>query len=295
MGLITWFAKNPIAANVLMLLILGGGLTSLWVIEKRVSPQVALDQIEITASYPGTAPSVVEQALCIPMEEATRALEGIQKIASIAREGLCQVRVEVAPDEDTGALLAAIKRRVDNIEAWPEEAEQPIYQERYARPYIATVSVHGPTDRLTLKRAAQKVAKGLLARPEVSEARLIAVPDYEIAIEVAPDQLRRYGLTLEAIAKAVAKASLDLPAGEAKTSAGEILLRYTGQARSQEAFEALVVRTGEGGAQLTLGQIATLQDGLTEEEVIFRFDGEPSLSIDVYPSWRYAGRGGGRA
>lgn len=98
---------------------------------------------------------------------------------------------------------------------------------------------------------------------------------------MAPDQLRRYGLTLDDIAKAVAKASLDLPAGEVKTSAGEILLRYTGQARSREAFEALVVRTGEGGAQLTLGQIATLQDGLAEEEVIFRFDGEPSLSIDV--------------
>lgn len=85
--------------------------------------------------------------------------------------------MEVAPNSDTGELLAATKRQVDNIEAWPEEAKQPIYQERYARPYIATVSVHGSTDRLTLKRAAQKVARGLLALPQVSEARLVSVPD----------------------------------------------------------------------------------------------------------------------
>lgn len=284
MNFIIWFAKNPIAANVLMLLILGGGPASLLAIEKQVRPPVALDQIEIAVSYPGAAPSDVEQTLCIPIEEATRELEDIKKISSVAQEGRCQVLVEVVADGDTGRLLAAIKRRVDNIEAWPEEAEPPIYQECYGdRMYVATVSIHGQTDRLTLSQWARKVAEGLLALPEVSEARLISVPAYEIAIEVAPRQLLRYGLTLDGIAEAVAKASLNLPAGEVKTSAGEILLRHPGQAYSREEFEAIVLRAGEGGAQLTLGAVATIRDGLTEEEVIFRFNGEPSISIDVYP------------
>lgn len=285
MNLLAWFAKNPVAANVLMVLILVGGLASLPVIKKEVRPPVALDQIEITVSYPGAAPSDVEQALCIPMEEVTRELDEIKKITSEAQEGSCQMVVEVVAGGDTGGLLAAIKRRVDNIETWPSEVEPPIYQERYGdRRWAAVVSVHGPTDRLILRQWAQKVGEGLLALPEVSEARLIAVPDYELAIEVAPRQLWRYGLTLDDIAEAVAKDSLDLPGGEVKTSAGEILLRHAEQAYSREDFEAIVLRADQEGTRLTLGQVATVRDGLAEQEVIFRFDGEPSISIDVYPT-----------
>lgn len=284
MVVIAWFAKNPIAANVLMVLILIGGLASLPVIKKEVRPPVALDQIEIMVTYPGAAPSDVEQTLCIPIEEVTRELEAIKKITSEAQEGRCQMVVEVVAGGDTADLLAAIKRRVDSIKTWPAEVEPPVYQERYGdRRWAAVISVHGHTDRLILRQWAQRVGEGLLALPEVSEAQLISVPDYEVAIEVAPQQLWRYGLTLDDIAAAVAKASLDLPGGEVKTSAGEILLRHTGQAHSREEFEAIVLRAGEDGARLTLGQVATVRDGLVEEEVIFRFDGEPSISIDVYP------------
>lgn len=126
-----------------MMLILVGGLASLPVIKKEVRPPVALDQIEITVSYPGAAPSDVEQVLCIPMEEVTRELDEIKKITPEAQEGSCRMVVEVVAGSDTGRLLATIKRRIDNIKTWPAEVEPPIYQERYGdRRWAAVVSVH---------------------------------------------------------------------------------------------------------------------------------------------------------
>ena len=86
-GAIAWMARNSIAANLLMMLLLGGGIWSAIVIQKEVFPQYLLDIVEVSVGYPGAAPEEVEQGILRPIEEAVRGVEGIREIISTAREG----------------------------------------------------------------------------------------------------------------------------------------------------------------------------------------------------------------
>ncbi|MBN2701586.1 MAG: efflux RND transporter permease subunit, partial [Methylothermaceae bacterium] len=285
MNLIAWFTKNPVAANMLMGLLIVGGIVSLVTIDKQVAPAVALDRIEIRMAYPGAGPNDVERTLCIPIEETTRDLEGIRSLASRAREGQCEVTVEVAEGRDSGRLLAAIKRRLDNIETFPEESRPPQLREVYGGQASAiSLSLLGEVDGATLRRLGLAVRDSLLRLPEVSRVKgPFGVPPYEIAIEVSAENLRRYGLAFDDIVRAVRRFSVDLPGGELKTRRGTLLLRSPSRATSAEAFESIVLRSDGDGGRLTLGEVATVHDGVAREEFVAEGLGHPMVRLVVYP------------
>ena len=79
-GPIDWFARNSVAANLLMLLILVGGLFTVFTIKREVFPEFSLDLITVRVSYRGAAPAEVEEGVCIRVEEAIQGLDGIKRI-----------------------------------------------------------------------------------------------------------------------------------------------------------------------------------------------------------------------
>lgn len=282
MNPIDWFAKNSVAANLLMVLILVGGLASAFTIRQEVFPEISSELITITVPYLGAAPEEVEEAVCARIEERVQDLEGVKRVRSVAAEGVGTVTLELLDGADIRATLDDVKSRVDAIDTFPEETEKPIVQEIILRRQVIDLAISGSADERTLKHLGERVRDELLARPGITQAELGASRPYEVSIEVSEADLRRHNLTFHEVAQAVRRSSLDLPGGSLKTDSGEILLRTEGQAYRGGDFEQLVLLTRADGSRLTLGQVATVVDGFAETDQAARFDGLPAVLVQVF-------------
>ncbi len=282
-GLIVWFARNHVAANLLMISIASVGLFSLFNrVPVEVFPTTDLDVIAITVPFPGATPSEVEEGVTIRLEEAVQSLNGIEKLTSTSREGASSVRIEVLKGFDTRDLLNDVKNRVDSLNSLPADTEQPQIAKAEFKREVISIALYGDMDEKVLRRVAAQVRDELLGIEEITQVQLEAVRPFELSIEISEDTLRRYGLTLAEVASRISANSLDLSAGNIRSESGELLIRTSGQAYKPEEFANISIVSSETGTQLRLGDIATLKDGFNELPIKTRFNGKPGILMEIY-------------
>ena len=281
-GIIAWFARNPVAANLMMLIIMAVGLGSVFSIQRSMFPSFDIEKIIIDAPYPGAAPEEVENGVVLRIEEAINDVEGIKRVVVDAYESSARFWIDPQDGADLSKLLDDIRNRIDGIRHFPEEAEKPIVTQPEMLFSALTVQISGDLSERSMKSLADEIRRELLALPEVSAAEVTGARDYEIAIEISEQLLREYHLTLGDVARTIAASSLDLPAGSVRTETGDIMLRTVGQAYVQQDFEAIVLKTWPDGTRLLLGDIANVNDGFVDARGFSFFDGKYSLGVDVF-------------
>jgi multidrug efflux pump subunit AcrB len=279
--IIEWFVHNSVAANLLMLILVVGGLLALPRIHQEEFPTIEVDAVQVKVPYLGAAPAEVESAVCVRVEEAVEGTEGIDKISSSASEGFCSVVIELVQGVDKTKVANDIKSKVDAIDAFPVETEQPVTAEISIIGTVLEIIVSGNADERTLKLIGQQLRDDIAALGGVSQVQLLFARPYEISIEVSEQTLRRHGLTLAEVGRAIERSSLDIPGGSLKTRGGEILLRTKGQAYRGQEFEDIVVLTRTDGTTVTLGEIATVVDGFEDADLQARLDGKPAVALRV--------------
>lgn len=280
--IIAWFTDNPVAANLMMLIFLAGGTISLFSMHKEEFPNIEPGIVQIQVPYLGAAPEEVEEAVCIRIEEAIEGVDGMDRVHTTAREGMCSVMVELLQDTDITTALNDIKGKVDAISTFPNETEKPIVSSMQFRGQTISLVVHGDTDEATLKLIAEEIRDDISALEGISQVAVSYARPWEISIEVSEQTLRQYNLTMTQIADAIRRASLDLPGGSIKTEGGEVLLRSIGQAYRGHEYEDIVVVTRPDGTNITLGEIAEVRDAFEEGFLRARFNGERAVSVMVY-------------
>ena len=282
-GLIAFFARNPVAANLLMLiLVFWGAITLLTNTRSEVFPASNLNVITVGVVYPGAAPEEIEEGICQRIEEEVQGIAGVERVQSTAVETIGTVSVTVIEGEDVDKVFDEVKNRVGAIDSFPDEAETPVVTRLSLVRQVINLAIAGDTDERTLKTVGERVRDDLLATGLVTKAELVSVRPYEISIEVAEDALRRHGLTFAQVADAVRRSSLDLPGGSVKTTAGEILLRTKSQAYRGGEFEELVLVTRPDGSRVRLGEVAKVIDGFADTDLVSNFDGKPAVLVQVF-------------
>ncbi|RUO78911.1 acriflavin resistance protein [Idiomarina tyrosinivorans] len=280
-GIIAWFAKNSVAANLLMFIIIVSGLLAANVIRKQMFPEIELNTISIQVPFPGAAPQEVEEGVTMLIEEAIKDVDGIKQITSTSNEGLASVEVEVEPDYDVQVVMDEVKMLVDAIPNFPNQIEKPnIYRIRPQRQVI-WMSVYGDLDERSRKELAKEIRDDLKATGTITKAVVVGARNYEISIEISQADLERYNLTFADIANAVRGTSIDVGGGSIKTPNGDILLRADNQAYNGEEFKNIALISRPDGTRLLLGDIAHVDDGFVEEQSYTRFDGQPAVFIRV--------------
>lgn len=280
-GIISWFARNHVAANLLMVVIILSGLVAAFTIRIQVNPDIEMNSININVPYPGAAPGEVETGVVQRVEEAVRDIDGIEEMRSISRQSLGVVTLEIENRYDMQAVMDDVKLAVDRIVSMPGDAERPIISRSQIEKGAINVQVYGALDERGLKALAQEIREEILNLPSVTKAELAGSRAYEISIEIDEDSLRQYGLTLAQVARAVQSSSVDVGAGSIRTESGDILLRTQGQAYQQAEFERIVLIKRPDGTRLTLGDIASVRDGFVEQDFYSLFNGEPSIGVTV--------------
>ena len=281
-GIIPWFARNSVAANLLMIVIIAVGLGTAFNIQRTIQPDFEINIVQITVPYPGATPDEVERGVVLKIEEALKDIESIESLESTASESIAILTAEVYEGYDTLAVMDEIKSAVDGIVSFPEQAERPIIKRVEFQNHALNVQLYGDIDERGLKELAEQVKLELTLDENIAFVQINGARDFEISIEVSENTLLQYGLTLSEVADAIRRSSLDLPGGSIKTANGDILLRTRGQARSQHEFERVVLITYPDGTRLTLGDIATINDGFVEQDGFSFFDSQNSIGLQVF-------------
>ncbi|AZQ11686.1 efflux RND transporter permease subunit [Shewanella khirikhana] len=280
-GIIAWFARNSVAANLLMIVLLIGGLFSTQIINKEIFPSFEMNLLQISVAYPGAAPQEIEEGINIKIEEAIQDVTGIKKVTSVASDGFGNITVEVEDGVDPKTVLDEAKLRIDAISTFPANIEKPNIYQRKPENNVIWLSVYGDLNPHEMKELAKNIRDEVAALPSVTRAQVAGARDYEIGIEVSEDKLREYGLTFTQVAMAVQNSSLDLPGGAIRAKDGDILLRTKGQAYTGDDFSSIVVATGLDGSRVMLSDVAAIKDDFEERLEYTRFNGKPAVIVEV--------------
>jgi len=281
--MIEWFARNSVAANLLMVAILLAGLITLKLrLNLEIWPSSEPDSISVSVALRGATPEDMELGVATRIEESLQGLIGIEKIESTSQENATTVLIEVNEDHDPRSVLDDIKNRVDSINTFPVEAEQPVIALAQRLREVISVAVSTTYGEAETRQLAEQVRDDLLRIDGISQVELDSVRDYEVAIEVNQDKLRNFELTISDIANAISNDSQDLSAGNVRSANGDILLRSKGQAYRHADFANIVVKTNPDGSIIRIGDVATVLDGFQEEDLIVRFNGQSAALLDVF-------------
>ena len=249
-GLLGWFISNPIAANLLMVVLVIGGLYNIPGLDKQFFPTPVVDRISIAMPFPGASPREVEEQICVRIEEAIHDLDGIKEIRSTASDGMGQVIVEALTGYPTQRLTNEIKTRVDAITTFPTDAERPVVTELIYRHMLGIVQLAGELDEWELKELGETLRDDLARQPWISVVDLVSPRRYEVSVNVSELDQRRHNLSFDDMVRAIQSASLNLPAGAIKGIDGDIRVQTRGQAYYREGFERIVLLTSRDGTQI---------------------------------------------
>lgn len=282
-GLIAYFAGNPVAANLLMLVGIVGGIATGLQLAVQNYPDIDLRSIRVTVRAPGSSAQEVEQDINRRVEQSVIGLPGVERVVATATEDIGRIDVEVATFADSGTVLRDVQNAVDSIENFPPiNAERPEVKLHSLDIEVMTLAVSSSLageDKLRL--AAEQVRRELLELPSISQVRLLGTRDREISIELSEEALRRNGLSIAEVANTVQRVSLNLTFGELRTESGGVVLHTVGKRSIGEEFESIPLLTRLDGSIVRLGDVARIRDAFVDEDVVSRVNGNPAVLVRV--------------
>lgn len=281
-GPIAWMAGNSVAANLLMALLLIGGLFFMTQIKQEVFPDFDLDTVAVSVAYSGASPAEVEQGIILPVEEAILGLDGVDEVSSSAKEGFGSVTVTLLSGADLQKLGQDVQSEVDRITTFPEEAEEPRVEVVSRKRDVVALVLYGDQSEKVLHGLADGFRDTLLQNPAITQVELKGTRPLEITIEIPQATLRAYNLTLAEVAQTLREGAVELPGGGIKTRGGEILVRMQERRDYGADFAKLPVLTDNNGTQLLLEDIAVIKDGFEETDRYAEYNGQRAVMLDVY-------------
>ncbi|MEM0910324.1 MAG: efflux RND transporter permease subunit, partial [Pseudomonadota bacterium] len=279
-GIIAWFAQNPVAANLLMIFIMVAGVMSYLTIQKQMFPNIEINYINAHVSYPGASPKEIEENIVKKIEENIKDITEIEKSVGRSWRSGGRVTMEIDPDVHLPDVLNKIKARIDGIATFPAAMEPVKVAQLEWDQEVIEMTLAADMDLQTLKPIAKQIEQELLQLHHVQIVEA-DVPDDEIAIEVIPEMLRKYDLSINDVTQAIRRFSANYSAGQIRSDAGTIEVRIENQYYSGNEFRHIPVKVGDNGAKVLIQDIAIIKDQFTEGERYFKYNGENAIYLKV--------------
>ncbi len=285
--IVAWAIASSPGMNVIMVASMLVGAVCLYVMRREVFPEFELEVVMVTVPYPGATPEDVEQGICQLIEEPVRSLEGVKKVTSIAQEGSGFVLIELLSDvKDVQKVLAEIDREVSRISNFPDLAEDPQIQQITFRDAAIRIGIIGPESldefsERQLRSVAEDVRDDVLQLKAVSAADVMGGRNFQIDVEISEGTLRKYGLSLEEVARRLRARNIELPGGQLKAEGQEVLFRAKNKGRVGDEIRQLPVITQPGGVVLTVDDLGTVRDEFEDTTNISEINGQPAMVVNV--------------
>ncbi|NCF36121.1 MAG: AcrB/AcrD/AcrF family protein [Gammaproteobacteria bacterium] len=279
--MIRYFASHPTVANILMFIIVVLGITALPGLNKETFPEIDLYKVQVTVSYPGASASEVEEGICNRLEDATDGISFLEERSCEARDNVGIMVLEMQEVGNLQQFLDDVNSAVDSITDFPDDAEEPLIDELGRTSAVVSVAISAEMSPSELKALAEYYRDRLLALPEVPMVDVSGFSTHELSVRVKAETLRRYRLSVQDIASLIQQQAVDLPAGILEADLRSYQIRVENERRSVDELADLVVLNDAKGGRLRLGDIATIVDEFTDEEVRVELDGRPAALLQV--------------
>ncbi len=279
--MIRFFAAHPTIANLMMILFLASGIIAGPTLLRETFPRAAPSEVEISVAYPGARPEDVETAICTRIETALDAVSGIDRHSCEARENAAISVVRMREGESFQAFVASVTSEVDAISDFPDKADPPRIKPLGLTDFVASVAITGPTSRPDLQDYAEQIRTAMLRWGGIPKVDIRGFSTRELQINLHPDALQAYGVSVADVARTLQANSLDLPAGSLETPTETLLIRVAEERRSPDALASLVVRASTEGGLVRLGDIAEITEAFAQSDDQILFDGKPAAILDI--------------
>ena len=256
-GPLGFFVRHKVAANLLMLVMLMGGVIGLSRMNIQFFPTFALDFVTVRVVWNGAAAEDVEQAITIPLEQRLRSIQNLKNMTSTSAQGVSSITLEFREGTDPIVALDDARQQVDEFRNLPAAAEKPEVVRVARYDPIANLLLYGPFEPHELRTVANRMEDDLLNKG-IDRIVINGVPEQQISIEVPNAELRRLGMSLDQLAARINAESRDLPAGQAGEQDSARELRAIEQRRDPQAFGSIALQP-EGDSHLRLGDIADIR------------------------------------
>ena len=280
-GLIEWWARNSVAANLLMVGIFVSGIIGFSSLEREMDPQVRFPGLEIEVVWPGAAPQEVEEQIVARIEEAVSDMDAIEWVRSTSAESYGGVYILAEQQVDFTQFMNDVKIRVDSISSFPRDIEPPKVRQWVNRNEFIRVAVHGDLTERELKRLAEKLRREAAVLPAITVVELFGVRREEVSIQVSEEALRRYGMSFNEVATAIRNSSINQSSGSVRTEVGTYQLKVRSQADTQAEFSDIIIRQSADGGIIRVGDVATVIDGFEDNPILATLNGEPAVLLQV--------------
>lgn len=279
--MIRFFAHHPTAANLLMLFFFVIGAVSIPNLKRETFPDFSQDKVQINVVYPGATAEDVEDSICRRIEDAVDGISYVKEVTSESKEGIGVVTVEMESGGDIATFLMNIKTEVDAIADFPDQAEDPVVKELNRTDRVVSIAVTGPMAETDLKNYCEDIKDRLKQDAGISQVMVSGFSERQIRIQIPSAILIQYGVSLDDITGVIAKQSVDLPAGSIETQDQDILIRFTDERKTPLEFDDLVVYASGSGAEIHLGDIATIRDQFELAEDKYVFNGQRAGLLEI--------------
>ena len=278
-GLIAWWARNSVAANLVMIGIFVAGVIGFSQMEREMDPQVRFPGLQIEVAWPGAAPQEVEEQIVARIEESVRDLDAIEWVRSTSSEGAGAVYILAENQVDFTQFMNDVKIRLDSISSFPRDIEPPKVQQWVNRDEFMRVALHGDIGERELKRLAETLRSEAAQLPSVSLVQLFGTRQEEVSIEVSEEALRRYNMSFSEVANAIRNTSINQSAGQVRTEVGTYQLKVRSQADTETEFNNIIIRETADGGVIRVGDVATVLDGFEDNPILATLNGEPAVLL----------------
>lgn len=276
-----WFIRNPVAANLSMALILFLGVMTLLTIRIEGFPRIPPETVTVSTTYTGASTDQVDELITQKIEKALEGLEGVRSISSQSSNEFSLVVVRRSGGQDLQKLLDKVRLKIDAVSDLPSGIQRPVIEDGSFEFPALYVNLFGEADPLTLQKLAERLREELLARPEISRMNVWGLFDREMSIEVDPQVLRRFNLTIADIVERIRASSLSFQSGTLRTAGGTIRLRADNRAKFSTEYAGIPIIELQNGTSIKLGDLAEVKDTFKEGDYLFRFNGEPTAGMEV--------------
>ncbi len=269
--MIRYFTSHPTAANLLMLMLIVVGLIALPTLKRETFPDFAAAEVEVRVVYPAASTEDVEQAICQRIEDAVDSVSNVDEIRCESREGIGIAVVKMLEGNDMSRFLDDIKTEVEAIDNFPEQSELPVIKQLGRTDNVVSIAVTGPMSVSHLKAYAEQIKDRLQELDNISQVQIEGFSDHQLRIEVPALVIRQYGLSMTDIADRISRQNINISAGGIETRESDILVRFDDERKTPQELEDLIVISETSGAEIRLGEIATITDQfeLDEDKILF--------------------------
>jgi len=273
--------KNRAAVFAMSILVVVLGVSAYISLPRENTPEIKQPWIFVTTVYPGVAPADIETLVTRPLEDAVDGLEGVNKITSSSRQSVSSLFVEFDSSTTTEEALRRVKDRVDGAKGeLPDEAEDPLVKELNSSDWPIFIAVVSHPDGVAVIDAPARALRDELKRiPGVLDAVISGGLTREIAVEVDPLKLQRYGLSLRDVSFAIQGENASIPGGILRNEAGNYAIAVTGEIRDPADFGRIMVK--DGPVQVALADLGSVSLREARAESYARIDGKPAVSIEL--------------